>query len=254
MKKVFPKKWLGQHFLNDEQIAYEITSSLPAYSENVLEIGPGMGILSSFLFQKNYTLKLIEIDSESLCFLKNKFEGKENHFIQGDFLKIDITQIFDRPFCIIGNFPYNISSQILFKMLENKHMVTHLVGMFQKEVAERICGCKGKRTYGILSVFVQAYYNTEYLMTVPSHVFNPPPKVESAVIRLTRKENFILNCNEIEFFRLVKKAFNQRRKKLRNALKEYSFDNTVEESFFQKRAEELSVDDFIHLTNGIIKI
>jgi len=251
INKVLPKKWLGQHFLTDEYIAQEITSYLPSDSKNVLEIGPGMGVLSKYLFQKNYTFKLIEIDAEAMAYLTNKFRGKEEQFIQGDFLKIDIAYIFNEAFCIIGNFPYNISSQILFKVLENKHFVTHLVGMFQKEVAMRICAKEGSRTYGILSVLVQAYYTTEYLTTIPPHVFNPPPKVESAVIRLTRKDNYTLNCNENDFFKLVKKAFNQRRKKLRNALNEYTFDDTVDASIFQKRAEQLSVDDFIQLTNGI---
>lgn len=253
MKKVFPKKWLGQHFLNDDNIAFEITNFLSPSSVNVLEIGPGMGILTKHLLEKKINLKLIEIDKESVGFLKSEFDKIQDNIIEGDFLKFDLNTIFNDSFSVIGNFPYNISSQILFKSLENKQLVTEIVGMFQKEVAERICSKKGNRTYGILSVLIQAFFDVEYLKTIEPDVFTPPPKVKSAVIRLTRKENYHLNCDEKDFFRIVKKAFNQRRKKLRNALSEFQFTQDVPPDIFHKRAETLGVDDYVMLANCLIK-
>ena len=253
MKKVFPKKWLGQHFLNDDNIAFEITNFLSPTSVNVLEIGPGMGILTKHLLEKELNLKLIEIDKESVAYLKSEFDKIQDNIIEGDFLKYDLSTIFNGSFSIIGNFPYNISSQILFKSLENKQFVTEIVGMFQKEVAERICSKKGNRTYGILSVLIQAFFDVEYLKTIEPDVFTPPPKVKSAVIRLTRKECYQLNCDEKDYFRIVKKAFNQRRKKLRNALSEFQFTHDVPPDIFHKRAETLGVEDYVMLANCLIK-
>ena len=253
MKKVFPKKWLGQHFLNDDQIAFDITKYLQTDNGNVVEIGPGMGILTTHLLKKNYNLKLIEIDKESVEYLKSQLDNVSDLIIEGDFLKYDLNDVFSgHSFSIIGNFPYNISSQILFKALENKPLINEIVGMFQKEVAERICSIKGNRTYGILSVLVQAFFNVEYLLTVNPESFTPPPKVKSAVIRLTRKENQNIECNEADYFRVVKKAFNQRRKKLRNALSEFQFTPNVPAEIFQKRAEQLGVEDFVLLTQNLI--
>jgi len=254
MKKVFPKKWLGQHFLNDDQIALDITNYLTPGTKNVLEIGPGMGVLTTHLLTQNYNLKLIEIDTESVAYLKSQYENINDKIIEGDFLKYDLNSVFNEPFSVIGNFPYNISSQILFKALENKPLINEIVGMFQKEVAERICSKKGNRTYGILSVLVQAFFSVEYLKTVNPESFTPPPKVKSAVIRITRKENQEINCNEADYFRVVKKAFNQRRKKLRNALSEFQFKPDVPPEIFQKRAEELGVEDFVLLTQNLIKM
>jgi len=253
MKKVFPKKWLGQHFLNDDTIAFEITDYLSPASANVLEIGPGMGILTKHLIKKEIHLKLIEIDKESVTYLKSEFDEIKDNIIEGDFLKYDLSSVFNESFSIVGNFPYNISSQILFKALENKHLITQIVGMFQKEVAERICAKKGNRTYGILSVLIQAFFDVEYLKTIEPNVFTPPPKVRSAVIRLTRKECYQLNCDEKDYFRIVKKAFNQRRKKLRNALGEFQFTQEVPPDIFHKRAETLGVEDYVMLANCLIK-
>jgi len=249
---VTPKKGLGQHFLKDDGIAQDIAHFLSTDTQNVLEIGPGTGVLTKHLIDKNIQLKLIEIDTESIAYLK-KNEKYADKIIEGDFLKIKTSDIFQGPFSIIGNFPYNISSQILFKVLENKEQVTEVVGMFQKEVAQRICASKGNKVYGILSVLVQAFYDTEYLITVPPEVFLPPPKVFSAVIRIKRKSNYTLDCDESLFFKIVKKAFNQRRKTLRNALKEYDFSSSVPSDIWQKRAEALSVDDFINLTQHFIE-
>lgn len=253
MNKVFPKKWLGQHFLTDNDAALKITELLPHDAVNILEIGPGTGVLTQYLLDKNINLKLIEIDSESVSYLKNYFPQTQKIIIEADFLKTDLNALFDENYSIIGNFPYNISSQILFRMLEYKHKITGLAGMFQKEVAERICAGKGSKTYGILSVLVQAFYDTEFIFALPPDAFSPPPKVHSAVIRLTRKNNYTLNCDERTFFRLVKKAFNQRRKKLRNALHEFHFNQNAPADLFQKRAEALSVNDFITLTNALEK-
>ncbi|MDD3875279.1 MAG: 16S rRNA (adenine(1518)-N(6)/adenine(1519)-N(6))-dimethyltransferase RsmA [Bacteroidales bacterium] len=252
--KVRPKKSLGQHFLKDENIARKIVSYISPQATNVLELGPGMGVLTKHLTAQPYSLKIVELDSESVVYLKKNYSQLNDDIIEGDFLAMDLNTIFNKEFSLIGNFPYNISSQILFKSLEFKHLVNEIVGMFQKEVALRICSEKGNKVYGILSILVQAFYDTEYLMTVEPHVFDPPPKVQSAVIRLRRKQNCTLPCDEKLFFFIVKKAFNQRRKTLRNALKEVSFSTDVPRDFFSKRAEQLSVEDFILLTQNVSEI
>lgn len=245
------KKHLGQHFLKDENIAQKIadTLSLDGYND-VLEIGPGMGVLTKYLLKKDITTHVIEIDTESVEYLKNNYLNLSNRIYEKDFLKYNLTQIFkDQPFAIIGNFPYNISSQIVFKTLEMRHQIPEFSGMFQKEVAKRICEKKGNKTYGILSVLVQAFYEAEYLFTVPPSVFNPPPKVDSGVLRLTRKEDFSLPCNEKLFFSVIKKAFQQRRKTLRNSLKSFDLpDNLKEDSIFGQRPEQLDFREFIDLT------
>jgi 16S rRNA (adenine1518-N6/adenine1519-N6)-dimethyltransferase len=245
------KKHLGQHFLKDEQIAKDIAHSLTENGyETVLEIGPGMGVLTKYLLKKEYTTHVIEIDTESVEYLKNTYLNLAPRIISKDFLKIDIPEFFDdKPFAIIGNFPYNISTQIVFKTLENRHQIPEFSGMFQKEVAERIAEKEGSKKYGILSVLAQAFYDVEYLFTVPPTVFDPPPKVDSGVIRMIRKENYTLPVNEKLFFRVVKTAFNQRRKMLRSSLKSMNLsDKLREDAIFVKRPEQLSVSEFIHLT------
>ncbi len=252
MRKVRAKKHLGQHFLNDLNIAQKIADSLQkqAYKQ-VLEIGPGMGVLTQFLLQKDSEVFVIEIDTESVVYLKTHFPQLNNHIIEGDFLKLPLNEIFKEPFALIGNFPYNISSQILFKALEHKDIIPEIAGMFQKEVAERVASQPGNKNYGIISVLLQAYYDIEYLFTVNEDVFTPPPKVKSAVIRLIRKENQTLDCDEKLFKRVVKTAFNQRRKTLRNALKSITLvDEKKAEPYLGLRAEQLSVDDFIQLTQS----
>lgn len=257
MDKVKAKKHLGQHFLNDENIARKIadTLSLKGY-DKVLEIGPGMGVLTKYLLEKPIETYIIEIDNESVEYLKVHYLKLHNRIISKDFLKYDLKEVFgNEPFAIIGNFPYNISSQIVFKMLEMREQVPEFSGMFQKEVAERICEKKGSKTYGILSVLVQAFYETEYLFTVSENVFTPPPKVKSGVLRLTRKENFRLDCDEKLFFNVVKTAFNQRRKTLRNSLKSLNIpDDKREEKIFDLRPEQLSVEDFIGITKMVSPI
>ncbi|GGH45235.1 16S rRNA methyltransferase [Mangrovimonas yunxiaonensis] len=252
--QVRAKKHLGQHFLNDENIAKKIadTLSLEGY-KNVLEIGPGMGVLTKYLLKKDITTYVIEIDTESVAYLKNNYLNLANRVIEQDFLKYDITEVFnDQPFAIIGNFPYNISSQIVFKMLDMRDQIPEFSGMFQKEVAQRICEKAGSKTYGILSVLVQAFYNATYLFTVPPTVFNPPPKVDSGVLILKRKPDYTLPCNEKLFFRVVKQAFQQRRKTLRNSLKTFNLnDNLKANAIFGKRPEQLSVQEFIMLTQAI---
>ncbi len=254
MEKVKAKKHLGQHFLNDESIAKDIadTLSLEGY-ENVLEIGPGMGVLTKYLLDKPTKTYVIEIDTESVDYLNAKYSKLHNHIISQDFLKYNINEIFEgKQFAIIGNFPYNISSQIVFRALELRNQIPEFSGMFQKEVAERICEKKGSKTYGILSVLVQAFYEAEYLFTVHEHVFNPPPKVKSGVLRLRRKENFTLPCNEKLYFTVVKTAFQQRRKTLRNSLKSMNLsDNLREDSIFDLRPEQLDFQQFIELTKKI---
>jgi 16S rRNA (adenine1518-N6/adenine1519-N6)-dimethyltransferase len=242
------KKHLGQHFLKDQNIARKITDALVIeVCPQVIEIGPGMGILTGFLLGKpGINLKIIEIDPESTEFLTKKYSGKEPFIIQGDFLTTDLAGIFQGPFAIIGNFPYNISSQIFFKIIDYRNQVTEVVGMVQKEVAERICHGPGSRIYGILSVILQAFFTIDYLFTVGESVFIPPPKVKSAVIRLKRNEKQNLDCSEKLFFTVVKTAFNQRRKMLSNALK--SLGMKIPEEFAMKRAEQLSVEEFITLT------
>ena len=254
MNHVRPKKKLGQHFLTDLNIAKKIADLLDSNSAlNILEIGPGTGVLTQYLTSKKAILNLIEIDQESIHFLQKNYSPDQLNLIQGDFLKIDLQTIFGTDsFAVIGNFPYNISSQIVFKVLENKKQIPFFAGMFQKEVAERICELPGSKKYGILSVLTQLYFKTEYLFTVPPSVFNPPPKVDSAVIKLTRKENFSLDCDEIILAKVVKLSFQQRRKTLRNSLKTLNLpDNLREDSIFDLRPEKLSGDDFIQLTKRI---
>jgi len=250
------KKHLGQHFLRDENIAKNIAASLSLKGYNkVLEIGPGMGVLTKYLLEKDITTYVIEIDSESVEYLQANYLNLAPRIIEKNFLKYDLNEVFNQePFAIIGNFPYNISTQIVFKTLEMRHQIPEFSGMFQKEVAQRICEKEGSKTYGILSVLTQAFYDAEYLFTVPPSVFNPPPKVDSGVLRLTRKEHFDLPCDEKLFFRVVKTAFQQRRKTLRNSLKTFNLsDNLKANVIFGKRPEQLSVASFIELTQLIEK-
>ena len=257
MSLVRAKKHLGQHFLTDKNIAAKIVDSLNASNKytQVLEVGPGMGILSDFLLQKNeWETYLIDIDEESFQYLKKKYPNLGSRLINADFLAMDFGEMFKGSFGIIGNFPYNISSQILFKVLDNRLQVTEVVGMFQKEVAERCSAKPGSKEYGILSVFLQAYYKVEYLFTVKAGVFNPPPKVLSAVIRLTRNDTGQLECDEKLFWQIVKAGFNQRRKTLRNALSSLiNKENMNNEPMLDLRAERLSVADFVSLTNKIME-
>ncbi|MFY0602422.1 MAG: 16S rRNA (adenine(1518)-N(6)/adenine(1519)-N(6))-dimethyltransferase RsmA [Flavobacteriaceae bacterium] len=257
------KKHLGQHFLTDENIARKIADSLTETGYNtVVEIGPGMGVLTKYLLQKKLKVTVLEIDTESVSYLKDAFPkeyinlntSKEKFtIIEGDFLKQDLSTLFQKKqVAIIGNFPYNISSQIVFKAIENREYVPELSGMFQKEVALRIAEKEGSKVYGILSVLTQAFYDVEYLFTVPPNVFNPPPKVDSGVVRLIRKKDFSLPVDEKLFFRVVKTAFNQRRKMLRGSLKSFNLsDSLKEDPIFVKRPEQLSVNEFISLTEKI---
>ena len=254
--KVRAKKHFGQHFLKDEQIAQRIADSLTEKGyNNVLEIGPGMGVLTKYLLKKKPTIHVIEIDLESVEYLQAHFLNLTDRIISKDFLKMNLADYFDEEqFAIIGNFPYNISTQIVFKTLENRQQIPELTGMFQKEVAQRMAEKEGSKVYGILSVLTQAFYDVEYLFTVPPTVFNPPPKVDSGVIRLIRKENYNLPVDEKLFYRVVKTAFNQRRKTLRNSLKTMNLsDNLREDVIFAKRPEQLSVQEFISLTSKIEK-
>lgn len=250
------KKHLGQHFLHDETIAQKIadTLSLENY-KSVLEIGPGMGVLTKYLLKKEVITHVIEIDPESVEYLKANYLGLASRIIEKDFLKYDLNLVFKgQPFAIIGNFPYNISTQIVFKVLEMRDQIPEFSGMFQKEVAERICSKEGSKVYGILSVLTQAFYNADYLFTVPPTVFNPPPKVDSGVLRLTRKEDYSLPCDAGLFFKVVKAAFQQRRKTLRNSLKTFNLSDILrEDSIFGKRPEQLNVQQFLDLTTRIEK-
>jgi 16S rRNA (adenine1518-N6/adenine1519-N6)-dimethyltransferase len=246
-----PKKHLGQHFLKDDNIARKIVFSLQSSVFPILELGPGMGVLTKYLLElEGSTCYFMDTDQESIHYLNETFPGHAEEFIHGDFLKFNLNSLFQDKFVIIGNFPYNISSQILFKVLEHRQQVTQVVGMIQKEVAERLAAGPGSKTYGILSVLLQAYYRIEYLFTVNETVFIPPPKVKSAVIRLTRNETEKLDCDEALFFKVVKTAFNQRRKTLRNSLKGFYIDYERGElqHLAGKRAEELGVEDFVRLT------
>jgi 16S rRNA (adenine1518-N6/adenine1519-N6)-dimethyltransferase len=254
MSKIRPKKNLGQHFLKDRSIAERIAGTLTGKGyDSVLEIGPGMGMLTGFLMARNFPdFRVIEIDNESVYYLKENFPGLRE-IIRGDFLTMDVDSYSSGKMAVIGNFPYNISSQILFKVLKHRDKITEVCGMLQKEVAERICAPPGTKTYGILSVLLQAYYSAEYLFTVPEHVFSPPPKVKSGVIRLIRNQVTELGCDEILFKRVVKAGFNQRRKTLRNSIKA-AFDLKREDyEDFGLRPEQLSVAQFIKLTNWIEK-
>jgi len=256
---VRPKKFFGQHFLKDESIAQKIADTLNFASfDTIIEIGPGTGMLTKYLLNKPVELYAFEIDRDSIAYLKeyllNPLENQTKFkIVEQDFLKADLKAIVgDDNFGIIGNFPYNISSQILFKTIEYRKHVPEFAGMFQKEVAKRICAESGNKTYGILSVLTQAFYKTEYLFTVKPQVFNPPPKVDSGVIKLTRRENYKLDCDEKLFFKVVKTAFQQRRKTLRNSLKTFNLsDNLKSDLIFAQRPERLSYQDFVELTQKI---
>lgn len=255
-EKVRPKKFLGQHFLTDQNMARKIVDSLTTQSEGktqVLEIGPGMGVLTRYLLEKeNIDLKVIEIDRESVSYLKKNYSALENRIIEGDFLELNLNEVFQGKLEVIGNFPYNISSQIFFKILEHHDLVNQVVCMLQKEVADRLASAHGNKTYGILSVLLQTYYTIRYLFKVSPGVFNPPPNVMSAVIRLERNERKELGCNEQLFVQVVKQGFNNRRKTLRNALKNLNLAAEVSSHvMLDKRAEQLSVDEFISLTRLI---
>lgn len=258
MSLVKAKKHLGQHFLTDKKIAARIVDGLKHTDQytQVLEVGPGMGILSDILLERqDLDTYLIDIDRESYAFLQEKYPQLGDRLILGDFLALDLTKIFPGKFSIIGNFPYNISSQILFKVLEHRDRVVEMVGMFQKEVAERCASPAGTKEYGILSVLIQAYYNIDYLFTVKPGTFNPPPKVNSGVIRLSRNNAVTLPCDEKLFWRVVKAGFNQRRKTLRNALSgTIPKDKMDNHPYFDKRAEQLTVDDFVILTEHLSKL
>lgn len=251
MTEVKAKKFLGQHFLTDERIAERIVDSLSTETNHVLEIGPGMGVLTKYLIKKDeLDFHVVEIDRESVAYLHDHYPTLD--VIEGDFLQYDLTPLFHDTFSIIGNFPYNISSQILFKVFDNRDRVSEVVGMFQKEVAERVAAGPGSKTYGILSVLLSAFYNIEYLFTVNENVFNPPPKVKSAVIRLRRNDVKSLECDEKLFVQVVKAGFNQRRKTLRNALRQLNLPlGRISEETLAKRAEQLSVAQFIEITKTI---
>ena len=250
MYPVRAKKHLGQHFLKDENIAQKIVESL-SLNKNVLEIGAGTGVLTKYLKDiPGINLKIIEIDNESVTFLKSNLPEISDKIIQSDFLRFNLKDLFDGHFSIIGNFPYNISSQILFRTIENRDDVDEVVGMFQKEVAVRIASAPGNKDYGILSVLLKAWYDIEYLFTVNENVFVPPPKVKSAVIRLKRNNVKELECDEKLFISVVKTAFNQRRKTLRNALSSFGYKDTSD-IIWTKRAERLSVEDFVWLTRKL---
>ena len=254
MEAVKAKKHLGQHFLKDESIAKDIadTLSLEGYND-VLEIGPGMGVLTKYLLNKDTNVYVVEIDPESVVYLDQNYPKLKDKIIAKDFLKYNINEVFDgKQFAIIGNFPYNISTQIVFRALEYRNQIPEFAGMFQKEVAQRICEKKGTKAYGILSVLVQAFFDAEYLFTVDEHVFIPPPKVKSGVLRLRRKANFTLPCSEKLFFSVVKTAFQQRRKTMRNSLKTMNLSDALrQDKIFDLRPEQLDVSQFIALTQKI---
>ncbi|MEO6904185.1 MAG: 16S rRNA (adenine(1518)-N(6)/adenine(1519)-N(6))-dimethyltransferase RsmA [Bacteroidia bacterium] len=254
--QVRAKKHLGQHFLKDELIAEKIVTSLIHQEKYniVLEVGPGMGVLTKYLIAiPKFETYVIDIDRDSIAYLKTHFASLSDKIIEGDFLKLDLSTLFNnQPFAVIGNFPYNISTEILFKVLDHKNQVPEIVGMFQKEVAERIASKPRNKTYGITSVLLQAFYDIEYLFTVNEDVFNPPPRVKSAVIRLTRNQVQHLDCNEKLFKQVVKAGFNQRRKTLRNSIKAFKLKPAfLDNKYLTQRAEELSVADFVALTNMI---
>jgi 16S rRNA (adenine1518-N6/adenine1519-N6)-dimethyltransferase len=249
---VKPKKHLGQHFLRNDEICERIAQSLTGHGgyTQLLEIGPGTGALTKYLLRTPYQVDVVEVDSESVAYLTIHYKELHGKIIEKDFLTLPLEQMYAGPVAIIGNFPYNISSQILFRALDYKDQVTELVGMFQKEVAERVASTPGGKEYGILSVLLQAWYDIEYLFTVSELEFDPPPKVKSGVIRLRRKENKTLDCDEKKFKQLIKLAFNQRRKTLRNSLKSLSHSpDQMTAEIFNRRPETLSVDEFVYLTN-----
>ena len=257
MRLVKPKKALGQHFLKDLQIAQRIADTLADYKGTpVLEIGPGMGVLTQYLLDAEHDLKVVELDRESVAYLEQNFPDLKGRIIAQDFLKLDLSQLYPGKFCVIGNYPYNISSQIFFKVLDYKEQIPCCSGMIQKEVAERLAAAPGSKTYGIISVLLQAWYDIEYLFTVSEQVFNPPPKVKSAVIRMTRNQRTDLGCDEKLFKQVVKTTFNQRRKTLRNSIKPILGKDCplVQDSLFDKRPEQLSVQQFIDLTNQVEEV
>lgn len=255
MNQVRPKKFLGQHFLTDLKIASDIADTVDACPDiPVLEVGPGMGVMTQFLLNKNREFKVVEIDRESVPYLQEHFPQLGDGIIEADFLKMDLHEVFGgRPFVLTGNYPYNISSQIFFKMLENKDIIPCCTGMIQKEVAERMASAPGSKVYGVLSVLIQAWYDVDYLFTVHETVFNPPPKVKSAVVRLTRNSKQTLGCNERLFRRIVKTVFTMRRKMMRNGMKQIlpKDSSLLADPIFNLRPEQLSVDDFINLTNRV---
>ncbi len=250
---VRPKKHLGQHFLHDKNIAQKVAETLTGYGgyKKVLEIGPGTGALTRFLLErKDVETSVIEVDSESVEYLQAHFPQLGERIYFRDFLHTPLHELFDEPFAVTGNFPYNISSQIVFKVLENRDRIPEMTGMFQREVALRIAEKPGSRTYGILSVLTQAFYRVEYLFTVAETVFLPPPKVKSAVIRLQRRTDYTLPCNEALFFRVVKTCFNQRRKTIRNSIRSLNPSGAVH-PLFEKRPEQLGVEEFAALTSWL---
>ncbi|MBQ8424076.1 MAG: 16S rRNA (adenine(1518)-N(6)/adenine(1519)-N(6))-dimethyltransferase RsmA [Coprobacter sp.] len=251
---VKPKKFLGQHFLKDLDIARRIAETVDEYNGMpILEIGPGTGVLTQFLLEAKHDLTVVELDRESVAYLKENFPALDGRIIEDDFLKIALDKIFPERFCVIGNYPYNISSQIFFRVLDYKDHIPCCSGMIQKEVAERMASAPGSKAYGILSVLMQAWYDIEYLFTVPEHVFEPPPKVKSAVIRMRRNAVTDLGCDERLFKTVVKTSFNQRRKTLRNSLRSLLGKECplLEDKIFDKRPEQLSVEQFIALTREI---
>jgi 16S rRNA (adenine1518-N6/adenine1519-N6)-dimethyltransferase len=263
-KMVRAKKSLGQHFLKDKNIAKKIVDSLDAATGNILEVGPGTGVLTQFLLQRPENLKLVEIDRESIAFLKDTYSelrdpepvrDREISLLQEDFLEMELDSLFGgNSFSVTGNFPYNISSQIFFKIIKYREIIPEVVGMVQKEVAERMASLPGKKTYGILSVLLQRWYNIEYLFTVDGNVFIPPPKVKSAVIRMTRNERRDMQCNEELFIKTVKTTFNQRRKTIRNSIKPLLGNRIYDCSFMDLRPEQLTISQFIDFTNELEKI
>ncbi|MBR6286211.1 MAG: 16S rRNA (adenine(1518)-N(6)/adenine(1519)-N(6))-dimethyltransferase RsmA [Bacteroidaceae bacterium] len=264
MKQVKPKKFLGQHFLKDLTIAQAIADTVDACPDiPILEVGPGMGVMTQYLIPKGRDLKVVELDFESVAYLKENFDKLEGRIVEADFLTLNLDETFDgRQFVLTGNYPYNISSQIFFKMLDYKELIPCCTGMIQKEVAERIAAAPGSKTYGILSVLIQAWYSVEYLFTVHENVFNPPPKVKSAVIRMTRNSTKELGCDEQLFKKVVKTTFNQRRKMIRGSLKPlFGSKNPAQSSttgfwqsrFMEQRPEQLSIEEFVELTNMVEK-
>lgn len=253
--QVKPKKFLGQHFLTDLDIASRIADTVDEVKDiPVLEVGPGMGVLTQFLMKKNRELKVVEIDRESVEFLNKNFTGLQGKIIEEDFLKMNLSDTFEgQQFVLTGNYPYNISSQIFFKMLEYKELIPCCTGMIQKEVAERMAAAPGSKAYGVLSILIQAWYDVEYLFTVDEHVFNPPPKVKSAVIRLKRNGMQNLGCDERLFKRIVKTVFTMRRKMMRNGMKQIvgADHPMLADLIFNKRPEQLSIQDFVELTNRV---
>ena len=250
------KKIFGQHFLRDKGVILQIVENFPpADGTPVLEVGPGMGILTEELLKKfKENLYAVEVDSVMYEYLQKRFPQLGDHLIHSDFLKLRLDEIFSGPFFLVGNFPYNISSQIVFKMLDHRQQVRSMLGMFQKEVARRIVSGPGSKEYGIISVLVSAYYKSEYLFEVPEHAFEPPPKVKSAVIRLTRNDVEKLPCDEKLFKQIVKTSFNQRRKMLRNTLRSIIKPGEEANPIFTKRPEQLSLDEFMHITNDLVNL